>query len=255
LASWNSILTKHTATDQLSPKQLVAHRGLQAAYPENTALSVSKAIDAGALFVEIDIQLSLDKQPMVFHDSGLKRVSGRHGMISEISCHELSQIPAYEPARFGNQFISETISPLVKVADIIAQHPNVTLFVELKEQSIAAFGAEVMLNSVCNILQPIRDRAVLISFDYDIIFAARLAAWPQVGAVLRKWRDIDSEKITQIAGDYTFVDYKLIPVDENLTRLNTKLVAYEVGTRELAQKLAHCGVDLLETFDISTLLE
>ena len=45
----------------ISIQQLVAHRGLQCEYPENTALSVSKAIAAGALFIEIDIQLSRDK--------------------------------------------------------------------------------------------------------------------------------------------------------------------------------------------------
>jgi hypothetical protein len=42
---------------------LVAHRGYQKLYPENTALSVTQAIKAGALFVEIDIQLSKDHQP------------------------------------------------------------------------------------------------------------------------------------------------------------------------------------------------
>jgi len=66
-------LTLQNTTQQLSAEQLVAHRGLQATYPENTALSVQKAIDAGALFVEVDIQLSLDKQPMVYHDISLER--------------------------------------------------------------------------------------------------------------------------------------------------------------------------------------
>ncbi|MDB4260708.1 glycerophosphodiester phosphodiesterase family protein, partial [Porticoccaceae bacterium] len=82
-----------------SAECLVAHRGLQAGYPENTALSVQKAIEAGALYVEIDIQLSLDRQPMVYHDISLKRVSGQDAMISSLTCSELTALPAYEPKR------------------------------------------------------------------------------------------------------------------------------------------------------------
>jgi len=232
----------------------VAHRGLQADYPENTALSVRKAIEAGALYVEIDIQLSLDRQPMVYHDISLKRVSGQDAMISSLTCSELAALPAYEPERLGNQFIDETISSLAAVVEIILSHPQVTLFVELKEESIAEFGAQTMLENVCQVLQPIRDRAVLISFDYQIIASAKANDWPQVGPVLLEWSHIYSAEIQAIAGDYMFVDYKIIPETETLDKLTSKLVAYEVGTGQLANKLAERGVAMFETFDIASLL-
>ena len=247
-------MTLQNTTQQLSAEQLVAHRGLQATYPENTALSVQKAIDAGALFVEVDIQLSLDKQPMVYHDISLERVSGEGALISELSCKELMALPAYEPKRLGKQFINETISSLEDVVKIILQHPQVTLFVELKEESIATFGAETMLQNVCQVLRPISDRAVLISFDYSILATAKANGWPQVGPVLLEWSHIDSDEINAIAGDYTFVDFNIIPETENLDRLTSKLVAYEVGTPALAVTLANRGVALFETFDIATLL-
>ena len=232
----------------------MAHRGLQAGYPENTALSVQKAIEAGALYVEIDIQLSLDRQPMVYHDISLKRVSGQDAMISSLTCSELTALPAYEPKRLGNQFIDETISSLAAVVEIILSHPQVTLFVELKEESIAEFGAQTMLENVCQELQPIRDRAVLISFDYQIIASAKANGWPQIGPVLLEWSHIYSAEIQAIAGDYTFVDYKIIPETESLDKLTSKLVAYEVGTGQLANKLAERGVAMFETFDIASLL-
>ena len=254
-AIWNITLTQQKTAYKGSADRLVAHRGLQAAYPENTALSVRKAIEAGALFVEIDIQLSLDKQPMVYHDISLKRVSGQDGIISSLNCSDLMGLSAYEPERLGEQFTSETISPLAKVVDIILSYPQVTLFVELKEESIAEFGAEIMLDNVCQVLQPIRDRAVLISFDYRIIASAKTKGWPQVGAVLQQWDHIDSEAVKAIDGDYTFVDHKIIPRTENLDRLASKLVAYEVGSTALATELATRGVAMFETFDIATLIE
>jgi len=238
----------------ISIQQLVAHRGLQCEYPENTALSVSKAIAAGALFIEIDIQLSRDKQPMVYHDVTLDRVSGRHGQISELDCNELLAIPAYEPTRLGEEFVDETIAPLARVVETVLQHPQVTLFVELKEESIQQFGATVMLSRVCDVLLPIRDRAVLISFDYPIIAAARASGWPQVGPVLRNWSDLASTAIELINAEYTFVDHKIIPQVADLTKLTTRLVVYEVDNVELASGLINRGVPILETFKIATLL-
>jgi glycerophosphoryl diester phosphodiesterase len=214
---------------------LVAHRGYQKLYPENTALSVTQAIKAGALFVEIDIQLSKDHQPLVYHDISLERVSACPGSVADLTLRELEQLPAYEPQRLGTQFIEETISSLETVVEIIHQHPAVTLFVELKEESIEHFDAATMLTKVCEILQPISERAVLISFDYDIIEDARHQAWPQVG-------------------EYTFVNQEIIPADRYLDKLSTKLVAYEVGTVELARKLRAQKVEMLETFDIAGLL-
>ena len=255
LATWNTILTLQNTTTKLSADRLVAHRGLQAAYPENTALSVLKAIEAGALFVEIDIQLSLDQQPMVYHDISLKRVSGQDSLISSLNRSELMALPAYEPERLGEEFIDETISSLAQVVEIILSHPLVTLFVELKEESIAEFGPEIMLANVCEVLEPIRDRAILISFDYSIIASAKASGWPQAGPVLLEWSHIHSDPITAIAGDYTFVDHKLIPETENLDSLTSKLVAYEVGTAQLANQLADRGVAMFETFDIASLLK
>lgn len=239
----------------LTAQQLVAHRGYQKRYPENTALAVTKAIEAGALFVEIDIQLSRDQQPMVYHDISLERVSGCAGSITELSREQLEKLPAYEPQRLGEGFIEEPISSLDTVVEIIRQHPTVTLFVELKEESIDHFGAEVMLQNICAVLQPIAQRAVLISFDYSIIQTSRSKGWQQIGVVLRNWTDINSPEVQAIDGEYTFVDYKIIPPQTDLERLKTKLVAYEVGTVELARKLTTQKVPIFETFDIQGLLK
>ena len=239
----------------LTAQQLVAHRGYQRIYPENTALSVRQAIKAGALFVEIDIQLSRDQQPVVYHDISLQRVSNCKESISDLSLEQLKQLSAYEPERLGDAFIKEPISSLQTVVEIIKQHPAVTLFIELKEESIEYFGEEAMLKNVCAILKPIAQRAVLISFDYSIIQTARRKGWPQVGVVLRDWLDINSPEVQAISSEYTFVDYKIIPPQTDLERLKTKLVAYEVGTVELARKLTTQKVPIFETFDIQGLLK
>lgn len=74
-------------------KWLYAHRGLHdntGDAPENSMKAFRKAIDAG-FGIELDIQLSKDKVPVVFHDYTLKRVCGAEGKVCDFTYEELQQ--------------------------------------------------------------------------------------------------------------------------------------------------------------------
>jgi glycerophosphoryl diester phosphodiesterase len=242
----------------IHPKQLVAHRGYQARYPENTALSLNKAITAGAHFVELDVQFSLDQLPIIYHDTNLRRVSGADVEIAKTSREQLLKYPAYEPGRLGKQFIEEPISPLESLVEILQSHPQVTAFVELKDESIAHCGREIILQSVYSVLQPVMGQVVIMSFDYQLAVAAREAEWPLVGVVLSNWTDLDHPLVSRARPDYIYVDHKIVPADfdrDSTQQLNNcKLVTYEVGNNQLAQELLRRGVDMLETFEIAQLI-
>lgn len=62
----------------------VAHRGFSSDYPENTAASFEAAIKTGAGAVELDIQMSKDGVPFVFHDHDFTRM-GHNSLINEKS--------------------------------------------------------------------------------------------------------------------------------------------------------------------------
>jgi glycerophosphoryl diester phosphodiesterase len=237
--------------------KLVAHRGYQARYPENTALSLRKAIEAGALYIELDIQFSADRQPIIYHDTDLRRVSGQSGSVLSLPRAELLACPAYEPQRLGDRFIGETISPLESLVDILKDHTDVTAFVELKEESIAHCGRSHIIQSVQKILQPVAQQTVLMSFDYPLGIAARDTDWPWVGVVLQHWDDLSHADVARARPDYIYTNYRNIPKGCDLAALealrNAVLVTYEVGTVELGQQLLALGVDMLETFEIEAL--
>lgn len=233
---------------------LVAHRGLQSRYPENTAIALKKAIDKGACAIELDIQFSADCLPIIYHDPDLQRVSGIQGNVWDYPLKELLCIPAYEPQRLGNRFITETIAPLEALVDLLQQNPQVMVFVELKEESIAHCGREVMLERVMNILAPHKSQVVLISYDYLLVEAARKAQWNQVGVVLKQWQDLETDTVKNIAADYIFVDHEKLPQQIiNLDAIKGILVAYEVGNIALGQELLSKGVSMLETFELEQL--
>ena len=252
----------HSVMNQVVPminaSQLVAHRGYQAKYPENTALSLTKAVEAGAVFIELDVQFSADQLPIIYHDIDLRRVSGTALSVFTADRANLLGQPAYEPARLGNQFITETISPLEALVDILMANPQVTAFVELKEESIAHCGRETIIQTAMAILQPVTQQAVIMSFDYPLATAAREAGWPQVGVVLKDWDDLQHPQLDLALPDYIYADYKIIPTTYDLHSspqlAQARLVAYEVGTTELGQALLARGVDMLETFKIEALL-
>jgi glycerophosphoryl diester phosphodiesterase len=54
---------------------VTAHRGASLEYPENTLLSMGKAVEAGADFIEFDLRATKDNVPVLLHDRTLKRTA------------------------------------------------------------------------------------------------------------------------------------------------------------------------------------
>ena len=238
--------------------QLVAHRGYRFKYPENTKLSLLKAIEAGAIFIELDVQFSRDKLPIIYHDCNLLRVSGKNKSVFNINRSSLITETASESERLGQTFQLETISPLEDLVSILTQNPTVTAFVELKDESISHCGREEMINKTARILYEVAENTVIMSFDYQLCLKAREISWPQVGVVLETWSDLNCEIINQIEPDYIFVDQEMIPRDCDLKSCEllqkSHLVAYEIADIQIGNNLLERGVDILETYEIGKFL-
>ena len=101
----------------------IAHRGLwkRGGPPENSLAAFEAACEAG-YGIELDVQLSRDGEAMVFHDSDLKRLTGRTGRIRDLTVAELGE------ARLGDS--EETIPTLVETLAEVGHRAMV--LVELK---------------------------------------------------------------------------------------------------------------------------
>ena len=74
-------------------KWLYAHRGLHdnaSEAPENSLKAFSRAVEAG-YGIELDVQMTKDRVPVVFHDFTLERVCGRKGKVSDYTYQELQK--------------------------------------------------------------------------------------------------------------------------------------------------------------------
>ncbi|MEH6543608.1 MAG: glycerophosphodiester phosphodiesterase family protein [Porticoccaceae bacterium] len=235
--------------------RIVAHRGYQHAYPENTLLAYREAIAAGAHCIETDISLSADHQAMLYHDPTLKRVSNKKGRVEQYTAEQLQTFPAYEPKRFGERFINETIAPLADLVALLQQHPHVTGYIEVKKEAVAFAGIVDTYAIISQCLKPVAPQCPLISFDYDFIAHARAQGWQRCGVVLTRWDDLDSSTVKEINPDTVFCNYKKIPAQANLDDCNFELVLYEIAEVELAKRWLRRGADKIETFDVAGLIQ
>ncbi|WP_281532888.1 glycerophosphodiester phosphodiesterase family protein [Anaerocolumna aminovalerica] len=121
--------------------RLYAHRGLHqdnSKSPENSMEAFRLAVKHG-YGIEIDIQLTKDNIPVVFHDYSLTRVCGINKRVNELTYEELQNIKLYQS--------QETIPTLQNVLDLV--NGQVPLIIEFKVESINT--------TLCNMAAPILD--------------------------------------------------------------------------------------------------
>ena len=117
-----------------------AHRGYHdgnVAIPENSLASFQAAIDAG-YGIELDVQLSSDGVPMVFHDADLERICGVQGKVWDFTCAQLQEMSLFET--------SETIPTLAEALALI--DGQVPILLEYKmdkvDTNVCAYSHELL---------------------------------------------------------------------------------------------------------------
>ena len=68
---------------------VVAHRGANAAAPENTMEAYRLAVEMGADAIELDVHLTADGELAVIHDETLDRTTDRSGSIAMLNMKEI----------------------------------------------------------------------------------------------------------------------------------------------------------------------
>ena len=112
----------------------LTHRGLHdvsEGRPENSRAAIRAAIEMG-YGIEIDLQLSADQTPMVFHDYGLHRLTAAAGAVAQLSANQLGAIQLAG----GN----EGIPDLAEILGLVAG--KAPLLIEFKDQD-GAMGTNV----------------------------------------------------------------------------------------------------------------
>ncbi len=109
--------------------QIIGHRGCAGYAPENTLESIHTAADMGIECVELDVKLTKDYVPIIFHDDTLERTTNGFGLVAETLYKDLKHLEA--GSWFANSFSGLKIPTLEEVLDVLIDR-DIGLNLELK---------------------------------------------------------------------------------------------------------------------------
>ena len=110
--------------------QNIAHRGCSSLAPENTYSAWVKAIETGADYFELDIQLSSDDSMMIMHDATVDRTTNGSGSVSSMTYTQLRLLDA--GSWFSPEFTGEKIPTFSEALELSKTNGIVDIVAEIK---------------------------------------------------------------------------------------------------------------------------
>lgn len=128
-----------------------AHRGLHdnaGDAPENSMRAFQKAVESG-YGIELDVQLTKDRIPVVFHDKTVSRVCGAEGRVQDYTYEELQQFSLFRTEEKIPKFedVLRLVNGQVPLIIEIKIYENATIVCETADQLIGAYRGNYCIES------------------------------------------------------------------------------------------------------------
>lgn len=227
---------------------LMAHRGYASMHPENTLEALCAAAEAGVNLLEFDVQLTRDHIPVLLHDESLKRTAGIDRSICQSTLAELEAVRVGLPTRFGDSDKNVRLPTLEQALELLPANSDWIYFIELKHESLRAFGIELVVDEVLPLIYEHLAQCVIISFDYPCLLEVCRRSDVHVGWVLKQYDDVSQQQAEALDPDYLFVNSQRLPESGTpLWRGAWQWVSYEAADADHARALYARGVDIVSS--------
>ncbi len=126
----------------MRPLEIVAHRGVSTGAPENTIASFERAVALGADAVELDVRLTSDHIPVVYHYCYLQENSSASGAIFDFTLEQLRGVEVFckdNPAAEAGH-----ISTLAEVLEIFGSKIGMEIEIKGPEPEAPKIIGEVL---------------------------------------------------------------------------------------------------------------
>lgn len=223
--------------------QTTAHRGYSHVAPENTSYSFEAAINAGADYMEFDVQQSADGQLIVIHDSRLERTTNGKGNVSDFTYDELSELSAgswYKKGDFSDARIM-LLSEVIELAD-----NDIMMNIEIKETGNAVDTARKAAELLVEYGKT--DSCYVTSFSYHALKAVKkvnssiktgLITNIASSAVYSQLKYIDAVSL-----NYLFVNQNIV---SSAHKNGKKVFVWTVNSQSDMEQMIALGVDNIIT--------
>ena len=142
---------------------ITAHRGASHVAPENTMPAFRAALDAGADYVELDVQRTRDGAIIVMHDGDFMRMAGDARKVSQVTAAEAASIDI--GSRYGRKFAGESPPLLSDVIELARGRMKINIELKYNVPDPGLAPAVIDLLKQENFL----DQVVITSLDYTAL--------------------------------------------------------------------------------------
>lgn len=227
--------------------KVIGHRGAASYAPENTLESIHTAADIGTEWVELDVKLTKDDIPIIFHDDELDRTTNGSGLVAEATYEEIQQLEA--GSWFGDSFSGIKIPTLEEAVDVLIER-GLGLNLEIKPcPGREKETAEIALDYLSQIWDD-HTRLLISSFQHVCLEVARDMASDWARGLL-----LGGEELPENWQDLCdYLDVKTVNVGTNLvTRemveeiidLDLHPLIYTVNDPIMARQYQSWGVEAM----------
>lgn len=179
---------------------VIAHRGASAYFPENTMPAFEAALTMGAEMIELDVLLSKDGTPVVFHDAGLRNHTDGRGLLSDYTQAELKKLDA--GSWFDKKFAGVQIPTLEEVLQFAKD--NIALNIEIKIEAVTDKIKNGVEEKCLYLVEKygMSDHVLFSSFDYRAAEHLKKLQPDMPVALLYDCRQSNGRKPSQLIFDY-----------------------------------------------------
>ncbi|MBN2085215.1 MAG: glycerophosphodiester phosphodiesterase [Anaerolineales bacterium] len=144
--------------------EIVAHRGIHSEAPENTIAAFQRALEWGADAVEMDIRLTADRIPVVYHYYYLQVVTNSMGAIFDYSLEQLRGVEVICPQKPDAP--AGRISTLAEILDLFGGKIGLELEIKGPEPE-----APEIIGGLLNRYKPFWPTIEVTSFEPALLLA------------------------------------------------------------------------------------
>ena len=228
----------------LTRAQISAHRGFSAVAPENTVYAFEAALDSGADYIELDVQLTADGELVVFHDTTLGRTTDGSGKLSDHTYAELQKLSAGSWFGSGGEFNDAKIMLLSDVLDLVGKKKMLNIEIKDTGRTIEATEKTVELIEEYDL----QSSCYITSFSYTILKHVKELN-PKIKTALIANMAVSTsysmlEHIDAVSMNYIFVNQSVV----NSAHQNGKLIfVWTVDRKDDMEQMIALGVDNIIT--------
>jgi glycerophosphoryl diester phosphodiesterase/membrane-associated phospholipid phosphatase len=151
---------------------IIAHAGAQGHAPPNTLEAFEAALDLGADTLEMDLQVTADREIVTIHDGTVDRTTDGTGAVSELTVEQLQALDAgatWTDADGDTPFAGQGVRHAT-LREVLEAFPDTYLIIELKTD-----GGEAIIQPTIDLVREYEaeHRVTIASFREDYLVPVR----------------------------------------------------------------------------------